>query len=72
MGYNEPVEKGAVEQVNGLIRRYYPKKTDFENVTQHQLSKVEDLLNNRPRKCLEYKTPNEVYNELSGALPFRI
>jgi IS30 family transposase len=65
-------EKGAVEQVNGLIRRYYPKKTDFQNVTQHQLNKVEDLLNNRPRKCLEFKTPNEVYNELGGALPFRI
>lgn len=65
-------EKGSVEQVNGLIRRFYPKKTNFEYVTQHQLSKIEDLLNNRPRKCLEYKTPNEVYNELSGALLFGI
>jgi IS30 family transposase len=54
--------------VNGLIRRYYPKKTDFDSVTQHQLNNVEELLNNRPRKCLKFKTPNEVYNELSGAL----
>jgi IS30 family transposase len=65
-------EKGAVEQVNSLIRRYYPKRTNFQNVTQHQLKKVEKLLNDRPRKCLGFKTPNEVYNELGGALPIRI
>jgi IS30 family transposase len=41
-------------------------------VTQYQLKKVEQLLNDRPRKCLGFKTPNEVYNELGGALPIRI
>jgi IS30 family transposase len=65
-------EKGAVEQVNSLIRRYYPKRTNFHNVTQYQLKKVESLLNDRPRKCLGFKTPNEVYNELGGAFPIRI
>ncbi|NRB80371.1 MAG: IS30 family transposase [Saccharospirillaceae bacterium] len=61
-------EKGAVEQVNGLIRRFYPKKTDFKKVHYKAIQKVENLLNNRPRKCLNFKTPNEVYNEISGAL----
>ena len=62
-------EKGAVEQINGLIRRYYPKKTNFSKVSHQQLKKVEEQLNNRPRKCLGFKTPNEVYNKLGGALP---
>ena len=65
-------EKGAVEQINGLIRRYYPKKTNFSKVSHQQLKKVEEQLNNRPRKCLGFKTPNEVYNELGGALSIRI
>jgi IS30 family transposase len=65
-------EKGAVEQINGLIRRYYPKKTNFSKVSHQKLKKVEEQLNNRPRKCLGFKTPNEVYNELGGALPIRI
>lgn len=62
-------EKGAVEQVNGLIRRFLPKGTDISCVHQSSIRKIENLLNNRPRKCLDYKTPNEVYNELCGALP---
>jgi len=62
-------EKGAVEQVNGLIRRFLPKGTDISCVHQSSIRKIENLLNNRPRKCLDYKTPNEVYNEFCGALP---
>jgi len=61
-------EKGAVEQVNGLIRRYFPKGTDFNEVTSKQLKWVEDKLNNRPRKILGFKTPQEVYNEYCDAL----
>ncbi|MGS0683524.1 IS30 family transposase [Shewanella sp. 0m-8] len=61
-------EKGAVEQINGLIRRYLPKGTDFETITENQILKIENALNSRPRKCLNYKTPFETYTEMSGAL----
>lgn len=64
-------EKGSVEQVNGLIRRYLPKGTDMKLVHSSTIKKIENLLNNRPRKCLDYKTPIEVYNEITnGALPY--
>jgi IS30 family transposase len=43
-----------------LIRRFFPKKTDFDLVTKEQVKRVETLLNTRPRKCLNYLTPNEV------------
>jgi transposase, IS30 family len=62
-------EKGSVENTNGLIRRFIPKKTNLANVTQQQLNRIEHLLNNRPRKCLGYKTPSEVFYKFSGALP---
>lgn len=62
-------EKGAVEQVNGLIRRYLPKGTDFSMVTEKQIQDIERDLNTRPKKCLGYRTPIEIYNELYGALP---
>lgn len=61
-------EKGSVEQMNSLIRRFFPKRTDFTKVKPEALQRVEFLLNNRPRKCLGYKTPLEVYNQLRGAL----
>ncbi|MCO7223530.1 IS30 family transposase [Pleionea sp. CnH1-48] len=61
-------EKGAVEQINSLIRRFLPKGTDFTEVTDTALRKIEYQLNSRPRKCLDYRTPNEVYNEINGAL----
>ena len=53
-------EKGTVEYHNGLIRRFFPKKTDFSKVSIDQVKAVEFLLNNRPRKCLNYQTPTEV------------
>lgn len=61
-------EKGSVEQVNGLIRRYLPKGTDFTNVSNKTLREIETKINTRPRKCLGYKTPLEVYNNICGAL----
>ena len=54
-------EKGTVENTNGLIRRFFPKGTDFDNITDTQISNVESWLNNRPRKCLNYLTPLEVF-----------
>ena len=53
-------QRGSNEQVNGLVRRYFPKGTDFGKVTDEQVARVESLINNRPRKCLGYKTPLEV------------
>lgn len=52
-----PWERGTNENTNGLIRRYFPKKTDFSNVTEEQLKIVQNKLNKRPRKVLGYKTP---------------
>lgn len=52
-----PWERGTNENTNGLIRRYFPKKTDFNNITEQQLKIVQQKLNNRPRKVLKYKTP---------------
>ena len=53
-------QRGANEQVNGMVRRYFPKGTDFSKITDEQVAWVESRINNRPRKCLGYKTPAEV------------
>ena len=55
-------QRGTNENTNGLIRRYFPKGTDFNKVTAKQLKYVQDKLNNRPRKIINYKTPNEIFN----------
>ena len=54
-------ERGANENLNGLIRQYFPKKSSFECLTNKQIQEVEDKLNNRPRKRFGYETPNYVY-----------
>jgi len=61
-------EKGSVEQVNGLIRRFLPKGTNFHELDQGEINRIEKLLNNRPRKCLNYRTPYEVFREERSAL----
>jgi IS30 family transposase len=50
-------EKGTVENLIGIVRRFYPKKTDWKNVTQWDLNKVMRFINNRPMKCLGFKSP---------------
>jgi len=54
-------QRGSNEQVNGLIRRELPKGTSFTELTQQRLDQIVEEINNRPRKCLEYRTPNEVF-----------
>lgn len=53
-------QKGTVENTNGLIRRYLPKGTDFTGLTQEELDDMVEEINNRPKKALNYSTPNEV------------
>ena len=57
-------ERGANENMNGLIRQYIPKGTDFSGITDEFVSWVENKLNNRPRKRLGYLTPNEKFNSI--------
>ncbi|MDR3115958.1 MAG: hypothetical protein LBU25_10620, partial [Treponema sp.] len=54
-------ERGLNEHTNGLIRQYLPKKVPFDTLTQRQLDKIVDTINNRPRKVLGYLTPYEVF-----------
>lgn len=56
-------QRGTNENTNGLIREFFPKKFDFSTINQNDVDIVESILNNRPRKCLGYKTPIEVFNE---------
>ena len=53
-------ERGTNENTNGLVRQYLPKGTDFTQVTSDNVQWIEDKLNNRPRKCLGFKTPKEM------------
>lgn len=53
-------QRGTIESVNGLVRRYCPKGTDFGTITDEQVAWVEARINNRPRKCLGYTTPAEI------------
>jgi IS30 family transposase len=58
-----PYQRGTNENTNGLIRQYFPKGTDFRDISHHELRQVEKLLNNRPRACLGFRTPAEVFFE---------
>ncbi len=58
---NASWQKGGVENINGLIRQYLPKKCNINNITDKEILIVQEKLNNRPRKSLNYLTPNQVY-----------
>lgn len=57
-------ERGLNENTNGLIRQYIPKGTDFSEISDEEIFRIQELLNNRPRKSLNYATPNEVFAAL--------
>ncbi len=61
-----PWERGANENANGLLRDFFPKGIDMRPVSHRQVAKAQAMLNNRPRKCLNYRTPREVLNALPG------
>jgi len=55
-------ERGLNENTNGLVRQYLKKGSDFSHIADTDLNKIMDKLNNRPRKTLNYLTPNEIFN----------
>ena len=57
-------EKGLNENTNGLIRQYFPKQTDFRNISNREIRRVQDELNHRPRKTLGYETPSVLFLNL--------
>jgi IS30 family transposase len=61
-------ERGTNENTNGLVRQYFPKKIYFSNTTFKEALTVTDKLNHRPRRCLDFLTPFEVFLELPVAL----
>lgn len=56
-----PWQRGTNENTNSLVRDFFPKGTDFSVISEEELLAVERKLNDRPRKCLEYRTPDEVF-----------
>jgi IS30 family transposase len=59
-------ERGSNENTNGLVRRYFPKGTDFREVSDEEIARVEYALNTRPRKRHGFKTPLEIWNGAIG------
>ena len=59
-----PWERGANENTNGLIRDFFPKGTDFNQVTSREIKRAQKLLNERPRKILNWKTPGQAFNNI--------
>ena len=53
-------EKGAIENANKMIRRFFPKKTDFSLISQEEIDQIVSIINNKPRKILNYSTALEV------------
>jgi IS30 family transposase len=61
-------DKGTVENINGLIRRFFPKGTNFDNISEEAIAYVEDWINNRPMKILNYMTPKQIFQLNSVAI----
>ena len=59
-----PWERGTSENTNMLIRGFFPKGTDFSKITAIELKKVQDMLNDRPRKVLDFYTPREIFTKI--------
>jgi IS30 family transposase len=61
-----PWERGTNENTNGLIRQFFPKGTDFNKVSLKEIKHAQDLLNGRPRKVLDWRSPYEAFKDLMG------
>jgi len=65
---HKPQQRGTVENTIGLLRQYIKRKTDLEAITQAELQDIENKINFRPRKGLDYRTPFEVFFNKKVAL----
>ena len=59
-----PWQRGSNENTNGLLRQYFPRGTNFSNISQAQLNAVAQRLNQRPRKTLDFETPADRLNKV--------
>lgn len=64
-------EKGTVENMAGRVRRFVPKGTSIKKISDVQIQWIENILNNTPRKCLKFRTPNELMEEEMNKYKFR-
>lgn len=60
---HSPWQRGTNENINGVLRFFFPKGSDFSKISQDDVDRAVKLLNSRPRKCLGWKTPEEVYHQ---------
>ncbi|WP_395053979.1 IS30 family transposase, partial [Flavobacterium sp.] len=58
-----PWERGANENLNGLLRQYIPKSSSFEELTDEKLYGIQEKINNRPRKKFNFESPNYMFNQ---------
>lgn len=61
---HSPWERGINENINGIIRQFFPKGTNFNRVSRARIKEVQDLINDRPRKRLEWHTPHEAFSKV--------
>ena len=59
---HSPWQRGSNENINGAVRFFFPKETDFTQISMARVKQVEELINKRPRKCLNWRTPFEVFH----------
>ena len=68
----KPQQRGTVENTVGLLRQYIKRNTDLDTLTKEEIKSLENKINFRPRKCLDYKTPFEVFFKKKVALAMLI
>ncbi len=63
---HSPWQRGSNENANGLVREFLPKGMDLSHVSHQQLTAIEQALNHRPRKILDFQSPHEVFSMLTS------